>query len=155
MYGSKDRPCHDSFKLKAEPTKRAYTKGEPITIRLSFTNTTSHEVYIVPYLFPFDYWVDKHGEGRWISLATGMVGPNANKRSVNSTGPPQPSEHRRIQSGETFQTQFDVELSAVTKSPMGMFRLNSVRAHVYASDAGANNVGCFIIAPQSSTFTVP
>jgi hypothetical protein len=154
LHGSKDRPCQESFQLKAEPIKHVYAKGEPVTIHVSFTNSTSHDVYIVPYLFPSDYWVDKHGQGRWIALATGISGPNADKRSVNSTVPPQPSEYRRIRAGETFTAQFDVELAAVTKSPVGMFRLSSVHAHVHADNSAANNDGCFIYAPQSSTFTV-
>jgi hypothetical protein len=154
LYGSKDQPCHGSFQLTAQPIKRVYAKGEPVTIRLSFTNSTSHEVYIVPYNFPSDYWVDKHGDGRWIALATGISGPNANKRSVNSTALPQPSEYRRIRAGETFTAQFDVELAAVTKSPVGMFRLSSVHAHVHANNSAANNDGCFIGARQSATFEV-
>ena len=154
LHGSKNPPCQDSFHLKAEPIKHVYAKGEPVAIQVSFTNSTSHEVYIVPYLFPSDYWVDKHGQGRWIALATGISGPNAKKRSVNSMAPPQPSEYRKVQPGETFTTQFEIELSVVTKSPVGTFRLSSVHAQVHANNSVANNAGCFIWAPQSSTFTV-
>ena len=154
LYGSKDQPCHETVQLKAEPIKRLYPKGEPITIRLSFTNSTSHDVYIVPYLFPSDYWVDKHGDGRWIALSTGTSGPNAKERPAGSTGRTQPSEYRRIQAGETFTAQFDVELSRITKSPVGEFRLGSVHAHIHANDSAPNNYGCFIFAPQSATFTV-
>jgi hypothetical protein len=154
LYGNKDQPCHETFQLKAEPIKRAYAKGEPITIRLSFTNSTSHDVYIVPYLFPSDYWVDKHGDGRWITLSTGISGPNAKERAAGSTGPTQPSEYRRILAGETFTTQFDVELSSITKSPEGKVRLGSVHAHIRANDSAPNNYGCFIFAQQSTTFTV-
>jgi hypothetical protein len=154
LYGSKDQPCYETFQLKAEPIKRLYAKGEPITIRLSFTNSTSHDVYIVPYLFPSDYWVDKHGDGRWIALSTGISGPSAKERPAGSTDPTQPSEYRRIHAGETFTAQFDVELSRITKSPVGKFRLGSVSAHIHANDSAPNNYGCFIVAPQSATFTV-
>jgi hypothetical protein len=154
LYGSKDQPCHETFQLKAEPIKRVYAKGEPIIIRLSFTNSTSHDVYIVPYLFPSDYWVAKHGDGRWINLSTGISGPNANERRDGSTGPTQPSEYRRIHAGETFTAQFDVELSRITKLPVGKFRLGSVHAHIHANESAPNNYGCFIFAPQSATFTV-
>jgi hypothetical protein len=154
LHGRKNRPCEDSFQLKAEPTKRVYAKGERVTIQVSFTNSTSHEVYIVPYLFPSDYWVDKHGQGRWIALATSISGPNASMRGAKSMAPPQPSEYRRIGAGKTFTTQFEVELDAVTKSPVGMFRLSSVHAQVHTNNSAANNDGCFIYAPQSSTFTV-
>ena len=154
LFGNKDQPCHETFQLKAEPIKRVYIKGEPIIIRLSFTNSTSHDVYIVPYLFPSDYWVDKHGDGRWINLSTGISGPNARERRDGSTGPAQPSEYRRIQPGETFTAKFDVELGRITKSPMGKFRLSSVHAHIHASDSAPTNYGCFISAPESTTFTV-
>jgi hypothetical protein len=154
LYGSKDQPCHETFQFKAEPIKRIYAKGERVTIRLSFTNSTSHDVYIVPYLFPSDYWVDKHGDGRWITLSTGISGPNAKERPAGSTDPAQPSEYRRILAGETFTTQFDVELSSITKLPVGKFRLGSVHAHIHANDSALNNYGCFIFAPQSATFTV-
>jgi hypothetical protein len=154
MYGSKDQPCHETFQLKAEPIKRAYAKGEPIIIRLSFTNSTSHDVYIVPYLFPSDYWVDKHRDGRWMNLSTGISGPNAKEQSAGSTGPTQPFEYRRVQAGETFTAQFDVELSRITKSPVGEFRLGSVHAHIHANDSAQSNYGCSIFAPQSVTFTV-
>jgi hypothetical protein len=155
LAATKDRPCRSGeFRLTAQPAKRTFTKEEPVTIQLSFTNLTSRDVYIVPYDFPSDYWVDKHGQGRWIALATGISGPNASKRSVNSTPLPQPSEYRRIRAGETFTSQFDVELAAVTKSPVGMFRLSSVHARVHADNSAANNDGCFMYAPQSSTFTV-
>jgi hypothetical protein len=154
LYGSKDQPCHESFRLTAEPIKRVYTKGEPVTIRLSFTNSTSHEVYIAPHLFPFDYWVDKHGNGRWIALSTGIVGPNAKERHIGSMGSAQPSEYRRIRAGETFTAEFEVELNSITKATAGTFRLNTVRAHVYASDSSANNVGCAIFASESATFRV-
>ena len=154
LYGSKDQPCLETFHLKAEPIKRVYSKGDPVTIRLSFKNSTSHDVYIVPYLFPSDYWVDKHGDGRWINLSIGITGPNANERRDSSTGPTRPSEYRRIHAGETFTAQFEVELSHITKAPVGKFRLGSVHAHIHANDSAPNNYGCFIFAPQSATFTV-
>ena len=154
LHGSKNRPCQGSFQLKAEPIKRVYAQGEPVTIQVRFTNSTSHEVYIVPYLFPSDYRLDKHGQGRWIALATSISAPNASTRGVKSTAPPQPSEYRRIGPGETFSTKFEVELDAVTKSPVGMFRLDAVHAQVHANNSATNNDGCFIYAPQSSTFTV-
>lgn len=154
LYGSKDQPCYETFQLEAEPIKRLYAKGEPIIIRLSFTNSTFHDVYIVPYLFPSDYWVDKHGGGRWIALSTGISGPNAKERPAGSTDPTQASEYRRIPAGQTFTAQFEVELSRITKSPVGKFRLGSVSAHIHANDSAPNNSGCFIVAPQSATFTV-
>jgi hypothetical protein len=110
LYGSKDQPCHETFQLKAEPIKRLYAKGEPITIRLSFTNSTSHDVYIVPYLFPSDYWVDKHGDGRWIALSTGISGPNAKERPAGSTDPTQ-----RIIKGRPFEVSFECEAKLYRK----------------------------------------
>jgi hypothetical protein len=154
LHATKDRPCNSgNFQLSAEPAKRTFVKGEPVTIRLTLTNLTSHDVYIVPYLFPFDYWVDKHKDGRWHSLATGIVGPNAKERRVSSLGPTQPSEYRRIRAGENFTTHFEVELSSITKSVSGTFRLGTVRAHVYESDAGGNP-GCALFTARSVPFTV-
>ena len=151
LYGSKDQPCLEAFQLKAEPIKRVYSKGEPVTIRLSFKNSTSHDVYVVPSLFSSDYWVDKHRDGRWINLSTSIsVRPPAG----STRGAMQPSEYRRVPAGEAFTTQFDVELSSVTKSPIGEFRLSSVHTHIHANDSAPNNYGCFISAPQSVTFTV-
>jgi len=151
LSGSKGQPCHEAFQLKAEPIKRVYKNDEPITIRLSFTNSTSHDVYVVPSLFPSDYWVDKHGDSRWINLSTGIsVRPPAG----STRGAMQPSEYRRVPAGEAFTTQFDVELRSVTKSPVGEFWLSSVHTHIHANDSAPNNYGCFISAPQSVTFTV-
>ena len=151
LYGSKAQPCYETFLLKAVPIKSVYAKGEPITIRLSFTNLTSHDVYIVPSLFPSDYWVDKHGDGRWINLSSGIsVRPPAG----STRGTMQPSEYRRVSAGEAFSVQFDVELSTVTKSPVGEFRLGSVHTYIHSNDSAPNNFGCFIFAPQSATFTV-
>jgi hypothetical protein len=155
LYGSKDQPCHETFQLKAEPIERVYAKGEPIIIRLSFTNSTSHDVYIVPYLFPSDYWVATHRDGRWINLSTGIGGPNAKERPAGLTGPTRPSdEYRRIQAGEMFTKDFGVDLSRITKSPGGKFLLGSVHAHIHANDSAPSDYGCFISAPQSAVFTV-
>lgn len=155
LNGSKDRPCAaGEFKLVAEPAKRSYARQEPVRIRLTLTNLTSSDVYVIPYLVPFDYWVDKYSEGRWKSLATGIVGPNAKQRHGNSLSPTSRSEYQRVGANESFTTSFDVELGSVTKSPWGKFRLNGVRAHVYSRDSGEQNVGCAIFAETSSPFTV-
>jgi hypothetical protein len=154
LRASKDRPCRSGeFRLTAQPAKRTFRKGEPVTIQLSFANLTSRDVYIVPYLFPFDYWVDKHSDARWKSLATGIVGPNAKDRRGTRLGPTQQSEFRRVHAGETFTTTFDVELSTISKSVPGTYRLNTVRAHAYDSDSGEKNSGCAVFTPMSAPFT--
>ena len=151
LHGSKDQPCHEAFQLTAEPTKRVYAKGEPVTIRLIFKNSTSHDVYVVPSLFPDDYWVDKHGDRRWINLSTGIV---VRPPAGSTRGAMQRSEYHRVPAGEAFTAQFDVELSSITKSPIGKFRLGSVHTHIHADDSTPNNYGFFIAAPQSAAFTV-
>ena len=155
LRATKDRPCRSGeFRLTTQPAKHTFTKGEPVTIQLSFTNLTSRDVYIVPYLFPFDYWVDKHSDGRWKSLATGIVGPNTKERHSSSLAPTQRSEYRQVHAGETFTTHFDVELSSISRSVSGTYRLNAVRAHVYVSDSGEQNSGCAVFAARSASFTV-
>jgi hypothetical protein len=154
LVATKDRPCRSGeFQLNAEPAKHTFA-GEPVTIRLTFTNLTSRDVYIVPYLFPFDYWVDKHSDGRWKSLATGIVGPNAKERRGTTLGPTQQSEFRRVRAGETFTTTFNLELSTISKSVPGTYRLNAVRAHAHDSDSSETNSGCAMFAPMSAPFTV-
>jgi len=154
LPATKDRPClSGEFRLTAEPAKSTFARGEPVTIQLSFTNLTSRDVYIVPYMFPFDYWVDKHTDGRWKTLATGIVGPNAKERLGASLARTQRSEYRRFHAGEIFSTHFDVELSSVSKSVPGTYRLNAVRAHVYDSDSGEKNSGCAVFAARSAPFT--
>ena len=153
LHATKDRPCGSGdFKLSAEPTKRTFTKQEPVTIRLTFTNLTSRDVHVVPYLFPSDYWVGKHAEGRWRSLATGIAGPNAGQRRGNSSAPSQRSEYKKVRAGESFSTTFEVELDRVTKSPWGEFRVDAVSAHVYESYADSN--GCFVVTMRSTSFLV-
>jgi hypothetical protein len=155
LLATKDRPCRSGeFQLTAQPAKRTFAKGEPVKIQLSFTNLTSRDVHIVPYLFPFDYWVDKHSDRRWKSLATGIVGPNAKERHSSLLAPTQRSEYRQVHSGETFTTHFDVELSSISKSVLGTYRLNAVRAHVYESDSVEQNSGCAVFAATSPPFTV-
>ena len=156
LAASKDRPCSGELRLVAEPAKHSCTRGEPVVNRLSFTNQTPRDVYVVPYLFPFDLWVDQHSDGRWRTLS-GMVWPNAKERRLRT---PQRSEFRRVRPGETFTTQFDVELSNITKSVSGRYRLNSVRARVYDSDSvydddsSENNPGCAMFSAQSTAFAV-
>jgi hypothetical protein len=152
LPATKDRPCHSGdFQLTAEPTKRSFTNGEPATFRLTFTNLTSRDVYIVPYLFPFDYWVDKHIQGRWKS---GFVGPDARTRRLSPLLATQLSERRRIRPRESFTTNFEPELSSITKSVSGTFRLNTVRAYVYDGDSRGKNLGCALFTAKSVPFTV-
>jgi hypothetical protein len=140
LHATNDRPCRSGdFQFSAEPAKLTLVKGEPVTIRLSFTNLTSRAVYIIPYLYPFDFWVDKHRDGHWKTLATGVVGPNVKER---------------IHAGETVTTHFYVDLSSITKSVSGTFRLGAVRAHVYESDSGAKDFGCALFTARSVPFTV-
>lgn len=154
LPATKDRPCRSGeFRLSAKPAKRAFANGEPVTIRLSFTNLTSRAVYIVPYMFPFDYWVDKHKDGRWAALSTGIGAPNARERRIGLSGPAQPSEYRKIQPGETFTGQFEVELRDVTTRPSGTFRVDAVRAYVYESNSAPKNAGCAIFTTTSDSFT--
>jgi len=155
LVATKDHPCRSGeFQFNAEPAKHTFAGGEPVTIRLSFTNLTSRDVYIVLYLFPFDYWVDKHSDGRWKSLATGIVGPNAKERRGNPLGPAQQSEFRRVGPDEIFTTTFNLELSTISRSVPGTYRLNAVRAHAHDSDSGEKNSGCATFAPTSAPFTV-
>jgi hypothetical protein len=81
--------------------------------------------------------------GRWIAFSTGISGPNAKLRPGGSAGSTQPSEYRRIQAGETFTAQFDIELSRITKSPVGKFRLAAVNTHIHANDSAPNNYWMF------------
>jgi hypothetical protein len=155
LKASKDRPCASGdFKLTVEATKNSYSALEPIRIRLALKNRTSSDVYIVPYLLPFDYWVEKHSEGRWKSLATGIVGPNSQLRETPSLSPPKQSEYLRVRAGESYTTTFDVELNLVTKSPRGEFRLSGVRGHIYSTNSGIKNLGCAVYAPTSASFNV-
>jgi hypothetical protein len=87
-------------------------------------------------------------------LATGIVGPNAKERHSSSLAPTQRSEYRQVHSGETFTTHFDVELSSISKSVLGAYRLNAVRAHVYESDSVEQNSGCAVFVATSAPFTV-
>jgi len=155
LLATKDRPCRSGgFQFTAKPTKRTFAKGEPVTIQLSFTNLTSRDVYIVPRQFPFDYWVDKHSDGRWKSLATGIVGQNAKEREGSSLAPTQRSDYRHVRAGETFTMHFEVELSSITRSVSGTYRLNAVRAHVHESNSPEQNFGCAVFAAVSASFTV-
>jgi len=155
LHASKDRPCRSGeFQITVEPEKHTFAKGERVTVRISFTNLASRDVYVIPYQFPFNYWLDKHSDGRWKSLPTGVVGPNAKKRGGSSLATTQNSEYRRVPPGETFTTHFEVELSSITKSIPGTYRLNAVRIHVYETDSAAKNSGCALFAARSAPFTV-
>jgi hypothetical protein len=143
LAASEDRICAASdVQFVAAPEKRVFNKAEPVTLRLAVTNRTQRTLWIVPHLYPFDYWVDEYSGGQWKQVG-GMV-PASRSRQNMPLGPRDKSEYTALKSGETYSTLFVVAPELLGRSKSGRFRIH-VRA--YAKDTGDENLrdlGCAI-----------
>lgn len=141
LRAGEDRMCTASdFQLIATPEKPLFSKAEPVNFRLAVTNRKQQGVRIVPYLFPFDYWIEKYSGGQWKDIG-GMV-PGARFRQNLPLFPRDESEYRTLKSAETYSASFVVDPELLGKTKTGRFR---IRVRAYAKETNDQNlrdIGC-------------
>ena len=141
IRASVDRACSSGdFQLVATPEKAGFSKAEEVVFRLTATNRTQPDVWIVPHLFPFDYSVERFSRGGWKEMG-GMV-PAARSRRNMPLGPRDQSEYRVLKSAETYSASFVVAPELLGKAKSGQFQ---IRVRVYfkeMSDQNLRNLGC-------------